>query len=72
MAADNLGTGPDAVAQNYVPDIEDVLEVLPLVEPGETKSLLFLAPEQPGQYPYVCTIPGHWPMMNGTMTVKSH
>ena len=69
IAADNLGTGPDAVARNYVPDGTDVLEVLPLVEPGETASVLFLAPDQPGRYPYVCTIPGHWPMMNGVMTV---
>jgi len=44
--------------------------VLALVEPDETDEVLFIAPRRPGRYPYVCTFPGHWPMMNGVMTVK--
>ncbi|MDG2422727.1 MAG: plastocyanin/azurin family copper-binding protein [Phycisphaerales bacterium] len=70
IAADNLGTGPDAVALNYVPDMKEIMHVLALVEPGETHEVLFIAPDRPGRYPYVCTFPGHWPMMNGVMTVK--
>ncbi|MAT81260.1 MAG: hypothetical protein CMJ29_06390 [Phycisphaerae bacterium] len=69
-AADNLGTGPDAVAMNYVPDMKEIMHVLALVEPDETDDILFIAPDRPGRYPYVCTFPGHWPMMNGVMTVK--
>ena len=68
--ADNMGTGPDAVALNYVPDMPEIMHVLALVEPGETDEILFVAPDRPGRYPYVCTFPGHWPMMNGVMTVK--
>ncbi|MEE2907498.1 MAG: PVC-type heme-binding CxxCH protein [Planctomycetota bacterium] len=68
--ADNMGTGPDAVALNYVPDMDEIMHVLALVEPGETDEILFVAPNRPGRYPYVCTFPGHWPMMNGVMTVK--
>ena len=41
-----------------------------LDEPDETDDILFIAPDRPGRYPYVCTFPGHWPMMNGVMTVK--
>ena len=70
ITADNMGTGPDAVAKNYVPEMKEILHVLAMVEPGETDEVLFVAPTRPGRYPYVCTFPGHWPMMNGVMTVK--
>ena len=70
IAADNMGTGPDAVKLNYVPDLEAILHVLAMVEPEQSDEILFLAPERPGRYPYVCTFPGHWPMMNGVMTVR--
>lgn len=70
IAADNMGTGPDAVKLNYVPDLKEILHVLAMVEPEQSDEILFLAPERPGRYPYVCTFPGHWPMMNGVMTVR--
>ena len=31
--------------------------------------LRFNAPSDPGIYPYVCTFPGHWVVMNGDMVV---
>ena len=31
--------------------------------------LRFKAPSKPGIYPYVCTFPGHWVIMNGIMVV---
>ena len=31
--------------------------------------LRFEAPQEPGVYPYVCTFPGHWIVMNGKMVV---
>ena len=31
--------------------------------------LRFRAPAEPGIYPYVCTFPGHWVVMNGEMVV---
>ena len=31
--------------------------------------LRFQAPQEPGVYPYVCTFPGHWIVMNGKMVV---
>jgi uncharacterized protein len=32
-------------------------------------TLTFIAPAQVGDYPYVCTFPGHWSIMNGVMKV---
>ena len=29
----------------------------------------FRAPAQAGQYPYVCTFPAHWRIMNGMLNV---
>jgi azurin len=40
-----------------------------LLDPNQSMTFQFRAPVQPGQYPYVCTFPGHWRMMNGTLNV---
>ena len=34
---------------------------------GET--IEFTAPAEPGDYPYICTFPGHWRLMNGVLHV---
>ena len=52
-----------------VPDSEEILFASKLVQPGEEDVLEFTAPEEPGDYPYLCTYPGHWAIMNGVMTV---
>ena len=33
-------------------------------------SLRFVAPTEPGEYPYLCTYPGHWVIMRGVMVVR--
>ncbi|MGH9307939.1 MAG: plastocyanin/azurin family copper-binding protein, partial [Vicinamibacterales bacterium] len=68
-AADELARGPNGVAQQYVPQIAQILFSTKLVEPGETLTVQFRAPTQTGQYPYVCTFPGHWRIMNGILNV---
>jgi azurin len=40
----------------------------PMAKPGETTEMTFTAPE-PGKYPYICTVPGHYMMMRGVLTV---
>ena len=40
-----------------------------LVAPREAEKISFVAPTQPGVYPYVCTYPGHWRRMYGAMYV---
>ncbi len=40
------------------------------IQPGETKTIQFLSPEQPGMYQIVCSIPGHLQAgMVGTLEV---
>jgi azurin len=68
-AADELATSPNGAAQQYVPEISQVLFSTKLVDPEQTLKFQFKAPAQAGQYPYVCTFPGHWRIMNGMLKV---
>lgn len=67
-AADQLAQrGGEAV--DYIPNIPEVLAATPLVNPEASYRLIFKVPKEPGEYPYVCTFPGHWRMMNGVIRV---
>ncbi len=68
--ADAMIMDPRAEEKHYVPDSPDVLAWTPILDPDETFELFFTAPEEPGEYPFVCTFPGHWRIMNGVMTVE--
>lgn len=56
-------------ANDYIPNDDAILAHTPLAQPGETVSVTFTAPTEPGTYRYICTFPGHYMMMQGTMTV---
>lgn len=68
-AADELLSNPKAAEMHYVPQIPEVLHATRLVSSGETVTLEFTVPVEPGDYPYVCTFPGHWRGMNGILRV---
>jgi putative membrane-bound dehydrogenase-like protein len=68
-AADTLSQSPAGLAQQYIPDIPQVLFSTKLVEPGQTVTFQFRAPSDPGRYPYLCTFPAHWRVMNGILNV---
>ena len=38
--------------------------------PQDQFTISFRAPATPGRYPYLCTFPGHWMVMNGEMIVE--
>ena len=49
-----------------------IIENTPMIGPTRDSLvhvLRFKAPSKPGIYPYVCTFPGHWVIMNGIMVV---
>ena len=70
-AADKLAGDSKGAEKNYVPEIPEVLFSTKLVNPQQTVSLKFIAPSKAGDYPFVCTFPGHWSLMNGMMKVVS-
>lgn len=69
MAADKLATDPNGAARNYVPIMPEVLFATAILNPEDKVTLRFTAPSEPGIYPYICTFPGHWRIMQGTMRV---
>lgn len=69
-AADELARDPQGAELNYIPKIPEVIIATRLVDPEGSETLVFTAPSIPGDYPYICTVPGHWRIMNGIMTVE--
>lgn len=68
-AADKLAADPNGATQNYIPNIDQVLYSTKLLDPNSSTTLTFQVPDEPGDYPFVCTFPGHWRLMNGVMKV---
>ncbi len=69
-AADKMITDPEGANKNYVPNIPEILFSSGLVNPDQNIRMRFTAPTKAGNYPYVCTFPGHWRIMNGVMKVE--
>jgi azurin len=67
---DRLIADPAAGARHYVPDSKDVLAYTDMVPSNGTVRICFQAPAEKGRYPYLCTFPGHWMVMNGQMIVE--
>ncbi len=66
----SLSLGPRAMELNFVPEVPEILAASPQVAPGRKFTLYFEAPSKPGQYPYVCTYPGHTQIMRGVLHVE--
>jgi len=61
---------PAAVARHYVPADPDVLAYTDIASPAQRQVIYFKAPAEKGRYPFLCTFPGHWKVMNGQMIVE--
>ncbi len=64
-----IALGLDGPDLDYVPDMDEVLFNTALLEPGATESIYFTVPDEPGEYTYICSFPGHAFTMRGTMRV---
>jgi putative heme-binding domain-containing protein len=69
-----MAKDPKNAAGDFVPESKRdlILEATPMIGPtrkAQAHVLRFRAPAEPGVYPYVCTFPGHWIVMNGQMVV---
>jgi azurin len=69
LAAQTMTPPADPAIKAYVPDSPLVLQATRLLQRDETDTLNFNAPENPGEYVFVCTFPGHWTRMYGVMLV---
>jgi putative heme-binding domain-containing protein len=67
--AEAQATEPGAIERNYVPKSAKIILSSRMIQPRNSQTLNFVAPSQPGVYPYVCTYPGHWRRMFGALYV---
>jgi azurin len=75
------GTDPTAFAAAAAPEVangyipakmkDKVLANIGVLGPKESGEVVFTAPSQPGNYPFLCSFPGHFLTgMKGTLVVK--
>ena len=63
-----INLGEKGISKQWRPDTELILWGSKTLNHKEEDLIKFIAP-QPGNYPYVCTFPGHAMMMRGVMKV---
>lgn len=68
-AAEVMAAQKDGYEKSFVPKIPEVLFATPLVNSGKNFRLDFKAPDKPGEYPFICSFPGHWQTMKGVIKV---
>lgn len=64
-----LASNPRAIATHYVPNDPAEICFSPILQPGDQYTMFFEAPKDPGEYRLVCTYPGHWRVMQGSLFV---
>lgn len=70
LAGNEMAKDPEGMKKDYIPVTDKILHHTKLLNPNSTETLRFTAPTKPGDYPYVCTFPGHWVIMRGVMQVR--
>ena len=76
LAANQMAKDPRNANSDFIPQQKRalIIEASPMIGPNRKNQvhvLRFQAPTEPGLYPYVCTFPGHWVIMKGTMVVAA-
>jgi len=64
-----LASNPRAIATHYVPNDPAEICFSPILQPGDQYTTYFEAPKEAGEYKLVCTYPGHWRVMQGSLYV---
>jgi azurin len=52
----SIAAGPD---KGWIADSADIIAKGKLIDAGESETIEFTAPTEPGEYPFICTFPGH-------------
>ncbi len=69
MSMKQMENAEAALKRNWVPDDKRIWLHSKMLNPHQSETLTFTAPEKPGDYPFVCTFPGHALTMNGRLKV---
>ncbi len=65
-----LALGAKGFDNGFIPDSPDILWASKLLDHGKEQVIEFTAPTTAGDYPYVCSFPGHHVIMRGVLHVK--
>jgi putative membrane-bound dehydrogenase-like protein len=60
-----------AAGRDFIPPRLAVIARSAMVSPRQSATLAFTAPAEPGDYPFLCTVPGHWVTMWGMLRVTA-
>ena len=71
FAAQCIELGAEGPKLAWTPDSPRVLAKSGMVGPKKEHEMFFKAPSEPGDYPYLCTFPGHSKLMRGILKVGS-
>ena len=71
FAAQCVELGAEGPKLAWTPDSPRVLAKSGMVAPKKEHEMFFKAPSEPGDYPYLCTFPGHSKLMRGILKVGS-
>ena len=66
-----LRLGANGPARHFVPDTPLVLQATRVIAMNQQAELKFKTPVEEGDYPFVCTFPGHGSFMHGIMKVSA-
>lgn len=74
-AANEMARDPENMKSDFIPASmkSSIIAHSRMIGPmrkSRVDVIRFTAPTEPGEYPYLCTFPGHWVIMNGVMVVE--
>ena len=67
-----LQLGAQSMVKHFVPEDAAIVASSQIAMPGKSVEVYFTAPNAEGDYPYVCTLPGHAFTMVGTLAVAKN
>ncbi len=65
-----LALGAKGFDTGFIPESNDILWHSKLLDAAKEEVIEFTAPTKPGDYPYMCSFPGHSIIMRGVLKVK--
>ena len=65
-----VAMGAEGLKKNFIPEIPELLASTPQVAQGMKYTLYFAVPDEPGDYHFICTYPGHGLIMQGIFAVQ--
>ena len=70
IANQALAMGAKGFELGFIPDNKNILWHTKLLDAGKEEVIEFTAPAKSGDYPYMCSFPGHSIIMRGMLHVK--